>query len=121
MRDPARLEVWNSAIELAERVYELTATLPDIERYGLVSQCRRAAVSIAANIAEGYGRGLQREFARFLRIASGSATELHTLLVITGKLGLGDVGPDPRVMDQLDHVGRMLTSLVNRIEERLSR
>ena len=101
-------------------IYEATGSYPNSEKYGLTSQSRRAAVSIAAKIAEGYGRGSQREFARFLKIAAGSAAELKTLLVLATELGITDYESVSRSSDQLDRVGRMTTSLVHTIESRLA-
>ena len=74
------LEVWQLAMTLAEHCYELTKQFPKEELYGLISQIRRAAVSIPANIAEGYGRDQTGNFIQFLRIAQGSSRELETHL-----------------------------------------
>lgn len=73
-----QLVVWQRAMELAEEVYRLTESLPSSERFGLISQIRRSAVSIPSNIAEGRQRGTRKDFAQFLRIADGSAAELET-------------------------------------------
>ncbi|MCA9077615.1 MAG: four helix bundle protein [Planctomycetaceae bacterium] len=77
-----KLDVWQRAIRLSNRVYELTKTFPNEERFGLTSQMRRTAVSIAANIAEGSGRVSDRDFARFLEIAYGSLMETLSHAVI---------------------------------------
>jgi four helix bundle protein len=84
------LEVWQMAMTLAEQCYRLTATLPREEAYGLSAQIRRAAVSIPANIAEGYGRDQTGNFLNFLRIAQGSARELETHLLLVSRLGVAD-------------------------------
>ena len=118
MRDPARLEVWVKAIDLARSTYRLTTRFPNTEKYGLTSQSRRAAVSIAANIAEGYGRGSQKEFARFLRIAAGSAAELRTLLILAEELGIDPSREAAGLRQQVVEVSRMLNSLVRAIESR---
>ncbi len=78
MKTHKDLEVWKQAIELSKQVYELTRTYPKEEMFGLVSQMRRAAVSIASNIAEGAARQCNKEFVQFLYIAVGSASELDT-------------------------------------------
>lgn len=70
-----QLEVWQKAIEFANRVYDITQSFPSDERFGLTSQMRRAAVSIPSNIAEGTSRGSNRDFARFVEIAYGSLME----------------------------------------------
>jgi four helix bundle protein len=77
--DFKNLKVWSAAEHLVERVYQATAKFPNSERYGLVSQMRRASYSVCANIAEGCRRLGDRELARFARIAAGSATELEAL------------------------------------------
>jgi four helix bundle protein len=80
------LEVWKQAIELAKVVYEITATFPSSELYGLVSQMRRSAVSIASNIAEGAARATDKEFIHFLHIALGSIAELDTQYILAKEL-----------------------------------
>ncbi|MFY7853311.1 MAG: four helix bundle protein, partial [Brevundimonas sp.] len=74
------LEVWKRAMDLAVATYELTREFPREEQFGLTSQARRAATSIAANIAEGYGRATRPAYVSFLRIAQGSLKELETHL-----------------------------------------
>jgi four helix bundle protein len=81
------LLVWQRSIQLSVAVYRLTSEFPREELYGLISQLRRAAVSVASNIAEGYGRGSRGEYTNFLGIARGSALEVQTQLVIAEKLG----------------------------------
>jgi four helix bundle protein len=81
------LVVWNLAREVVKLAYEVSSTLPEAERFGLVSQMRRAAVSIPCNIAEGAGRKTDGSFGHFLRIAGGSVNELETLLVLCEDLG----------------------------------
>jgi len=112
IRSYRQLEVWQRAIELTESVYILTATLPDSERYGLKSQLQRAAVSIAANIAEGYGRSHRGDYLHHLSIARGSLMEIETLLTLAVKLGLSSraaVLPSWKLSQQ---VGQMLTKLI---------
>lgn len=82
------LKIWQKSIELAKKVYEVVAELPDTERYGLTSQIKRCAISIASNIAEGAGRNSNKEFKHFLSIASGSSYELQTQLILTYELKL---------------------------------
>ncbi|GAB1255709.1 hypothetical protein NBRC116494_02110 [Aurantivibrio plasticivorans] len=85
-RKHEKLEVWQDAMDLVTRTYQLTASLPPTEKYGLTSQMRRAAVSIPSNIAEGSARGSTKEFLRFLGIARGSIVELETQLQISNRL-----------------------------------
>jgi four helix bundle protein len=110
------LRVWKEAMDLAEACYRLTADFPKAELFGMTAQIRRASVSIAANIAEGYGRERTGAYAQFLRIAQGSVKELETHLLLACRVGL--VGKDSAVsvLDTCDTVGRMLRSLIRSIE-----
>jgi four helix bundle protein len=87
MKTHRDLDVWINSIKLVEEIYKLTANYPKEEIYGIVSQIRRAAVSIPSNIAEGAARSHDKEFMQFLYIALGSIAELDTQLVISDKLG----------------------------------
>lgn len=80
------LVVWQQAVALTTELYKLTARFPDTERYGLTSQIRRATTSIAANIAEGWGRGSRGEYIQFLTVARGSLMELETHLIVACNL-----------------------------------
>jgi len=82
------LDVWRLAIDLAQDVYEVSKVFPRDDQFGMTSQMRRAAVSIAGNIAEGAARNGQREFTQFLYIALGSASEMETQLEIARRVGL---------------------------------
>ena len=88
MRDFRDIKAWQKGHRLALAVYQATKRFPTEERYGLKSQARRAAASIPTNIAEGCGRDSEAEFARFLRIAAGSASELEYLLLLARDLSL---------------------------------
>ena len=83
------LEVWKRSIDLTALIYELTADFPKHEIYALTSQMRRAAVSIASNIAEGSARGTRKDFKQFVKQAEGSNCELQTLITISMRLGFG--------------------------------
>jgi len=80
------LLVWKKSMRLTKMVYELSKDIPSEEKYGLVSQCRRAAISIPSNIAEGAGRNSDKEFCHFLAIAQGSTYELLTQLILMKEL-----------------------------------
>ena len=116
MHDYRQLRVYDMAIELTGETYRLTTTLPRAERYGLVHQMNRASVSIVSNIAEGAGRGDNRDFARFLRIARGSACELEAQATVAAMVGLVD-GEAARVLRE--HVEKLKASLTN-LEKRMS-
>lgn len=105
------LKVWNRAIELTTLVYALTAEFPKAEVYGLSSQMRRAAVSIASNIAEGSARGTRKDFKQFVAIARGSNCELQTQLVIAGRLGFIDVERIEAAENLAHEIGQMLSGL----------
>lgn len=85
MRSHEDLRVWQLAIEFVDLIYEATTRFPNDERFGLISQLRRAAVSVPANIAEGAGRETTKDFLRHLSIAQGSLAEVNTLLVIADR------------------------------------
>jgi four helix bundle protein len=88
MRDFTTLKVWKKAHELTLRVYRVSRDFPAEERFGLTAQLRSSAASIAANIAEGAGRSSEKEFANFLNIASGSASETECHILLAKDLGL---------------------------------
>jgi len=105
------LEVWRKGIDFVVKIYSDSEGFPDSERYSLISQLRRAAVSIPANIAEGFGRNHKKELLQFLNIAMGSAAEIDTLLLISRKLSyISDVRYD-ELTELLDHISRMLKNL----------
>ncbi len=110
------LVVWQEAVALAVLTYDLAKTLPKSETYGLVSQMQRAAVSIAANIAEGHGREQTGTFILFLRTAQGSLKELETHLIIADKVGLVTGSQNTPLLDKCDAIGRMLRSLIRSLE-----
>jgi len=82
------LKIWQKSIELTKAVYLLVAKLPEEEKFGLIAQLKRSAVSVASNIAEGAGRNSQKEFKHFLSVANGSAYELQTQLILLIELNL---------------------------------
>jgi four helix bundle protein len=113
MQDFRDLKVWNHAATLA--VYRATEVFPPTERYGLTSQMRRAASSIAANIAEGCVRSSDADFARFLHIAMGSASELEYFLLLARDLTLLTGEVHDRITSEGQEIKRMLTALIARL------
>ncbi len=110
------LEVWKRSHALVLRIYQLTKSFPNDERFGLTSQLRRAAVSVPANIAEGSKRRTNQDFARFLNISEGSLSETDYLLLCSKDLGyLSDVALAP-LADEVDQLNRMLYTLRRRVE-----
>lgn len=106
------LLAWQESIQLVKDIYGVTSSFPSSETFGLVSQMRRAAVSVPSNIAEGAARESQKEFAQFLVIARGSLSELETQLVICRELGYY---PDTSTIDaRLEHIFKLLHGLVRK-------
>ena len=116
MKDFGDLKAWEKAHRLALSTYRETSSFPDGEKYGLTSQMRRAAVSIAANIAEGCGRGTDADFARFLQMALGSAAELEYLVALARDLSLVGLEASSRLRGQVVEVKKMLTSLCQKLK-----
>lgn len=112
------LIVWQKAMDLAEEVYRLSRAFPRSEQYALTSQITRAVVSVAANIAEGRARSTARDYANFLSIAMGSLAETETYLILAVRLGYLSNEQIEDAQELLDHVGRMLTSLRQRLSPR---
>src|SRR6478609_8296676 len=115
MQDFKKLVVWQHAHRLRVSIYDVVEGFPRDELYGLRSQCTRAAGSIAANIAEGCGRNGDREFARFLDIAMGSATELECHLLCARDRGFVPSDTVSSFIHQLDELQRMLAALTRKI------
>lgn len=105
------LIVWQKAMDLVVMIYEITREFPSNEQYGLSSQLRRAAVSIPSNIAEGYRRGSEAEYVRFLRISYGSASEAETQLLLTERLRYGPSEKIVIAQSLLEEVLRMLNKM----------
>ena len=106
------LAVWKAAVELAVVCYDVTETFPNREIYGMTSQIRRSATSIAANIAEGHGREHTRSFVQFLRIAQGSLKELETHLLISQRVGIVSEAEISELLGLTSSAGKMLRSLI---------
>ena len=109
------LIAWQKAMSLVEDVYELTKRFPRDEIYALTQQTRKAAVSVPANIAEGQGRRLAREFHQFLGNARGSLMELDTHLELALRVGYLDSNQHLQIRAKLDEVGRILNGLMRSI------
>lgn len=107
-----KLIVWQRAIQLTVQIYELTSSFPDSERFGLTNQLRRASVSIASNIAEGYGRASKGEYIQFLGHARGSSCEVETQLTIARRLDFGSKESLERAEELCVEVARMLAAMV---------
>lgn len=114
MQDYKALRVWRDSRDLVLEIYQLTSLFPTNERFGLVSQMRRASVSISSNIAEGCSRSGPRDLARFLEIALGSAFELEVQLELAVALGLVPDGHG--ALDRSNKMKRSISRLINRVQ-----
>ena len=115
MRNFKDLMVWERSHELCLKVYEITRQFPDEEKYGLISQLRRASSSVPTNIAEGCGYDSNKEFCRFLRIASGSISEVHYLLILSIDLKYIREDKAKSLMLQVVSIRKMLFKLINAV------
>ena len=112
------LDVWQAGVAVAERTYTLTWTFPKEELFGLTAQMRRSAVPIASNIAEGAARRGAKEFAQYLYVAAGSASDRDTQLEIAGRIGLGKPEELERARMELSRVAMMLQGLIRSLRPR---
>jgi four helix bundle protein len=108
------LIVWQMAYDLAMDIYRVTATFPLEERYGLISQLRRAAVSIVSNLAEGTGRDTRGELRRYAAIAQGSTQEVACQIQIARDVGYLKSEESDQLLLRVDRIGRLLTGLMRR-------
>lgn len=119
-RSYKQLKVWQKAMDLVLLVYDCTKTFPKEEMFGLSSQLRKAAVSIPSNIAEGSERRSDKDFIRFLRVASGSNAEVETQLYIAMKLGYIGTEQLFECQQLSSEIGRMVNGLINSLTEKLT-
>ncbi|MFZ4562017.1 MAG: four helix bundle protein [Bacteroidales bacterium] len=110
------LIVWQKGIDLVNEIYVLTKMFPKEEMFGLTNQMRRAAVSIPANIAEGWGRDSTKNYIQFIRISRGSLYELETLFVIARDLNYIDETIKTSVTGKIDEIGKMLNKLLQKLD-----
>ncbi|MDO3390351.1 four helix bundle protein [Bacteroides sp. ET489] len=108
------LLVWQKSIKLAKAIYQLTANYPSDERFGLTNQMRRCSISIPSNIAEGFGRGSDKELVQFLYISLGSSNELDTQLTVSYELSFITEDRFKEIEKLNNEVNKMLQSLIYR-------
>ena len=118
VRSYQELDVWKVSMDLARRCYEVTASYPKAELYGVTSQIRRAAASVPANIAEGQGRNHTKEFIHFLGCARGSLMELETFILLSHQTNLLTDEIVNELLDLSGRVSRMLSRLRQSLESR---
>jgi len=109
------LRAWQSGIDIAANVYRLTQNWPKAELYGLTSQIRRAATSIPANIAEGYGRHSSGSYIQFLKVAQRSLKELETHLILASRVAITTEDAIELILQQTDALGRMLFGPIRKL------
>ncbi len=116
MHNYKNLHIWQDGINLARKIYELTSHFPANEKYGIVSQMTRAAVSVPSNIAEGAGRGTNKDFANFLSIAIGSLFELHTQIAICEQIGFLTQEETKQLEEQIYSLQQQIYTYKQRVE-----
>ena len=109
------LKVWQKGVELTKLIYEITATFPAEEKFGLTNQIRRASVSIPSNIAEGAGRNSSKEFIQFIAIATGSCYEVETQLIIA--IELKYIKAAEEIFNLIEEIQKMLFTFSNKLKE----
>lgn len=113
----ANLNIWKDSLNLAREIYLVTKTFPKDEQFGLISQLRRASVSISANISEGSGRGTKTDFARFVSIAKGSLYEVESLLYVSEKIGYISKSDLEMLLKITDSLGVSIGAFVNHLKK----
>jgi len=117
MHNFKELIVWQKARKLVKDVYLTISLFPEDEKYGLISQIRRASVSIPANIAEGAGRNTDKDFGRFLDIANGSCFELETLLILAVDLDYLSKSKYDTILNDIEEIQKMIYSLRKKMKQ----
>ncbi|MDH5399881.1 MAG: four helix bundle protein [Cyclobacteriaceae bacterium] len=111
------LKVWEKGKNLVVDIYKVTRHFPDEEKFGLINQIRRSAVSIPSNIAEGCGKGSDKELVRYLKISLGSTYELESQFIISKELEFVNEGDFENIYDKLIEIQKMLYGLINSISK----
>jgi four helix bundle protein len=109
------LDIWGKGIGIVKDIYKSTEKFPKQETYGLISQMRRAAVSVPSNIAEGFRRYHNKEYKQFLYVSLGSCAELETQITIAKELKYMIVSEEAILLEKLDHLCRMITNLIKKL------
>ncbi len=110
------LIAWQKGIVLCKQIYVISAEFPDVEKFGLRSQVRRAAVSIPSNIAEGYGRRRKQDYLRFLDMARGSLCEVETQMILAQELSFVEANRVASCMELIREVDRILYALARSVK-----
>ncbi|RMA64669.1 four helix bundle protein [Ulvibacter antarcticus] len=118
MHNFQELKIWSKAMNITEQIYNITAEFPKDEKFGLISQLRRCAVSVPSNIAEGSGRNTNGEFRNFLGIANGSVNELITQLLISNRMNMVSENTINPILNELIEVQKMNYSLIKKFSKK---
>ncbi len=113
------LKIWQKSMILINQIYTLSKDFPANEKFGLTSQINRASVSVASNIAEGWGRESKKSFVQFLKISRGSLFELDTLLIVAVNQNYLKDSDYDQLLIQINEIGKMINSLIFSIEKKL--
>jgi four helix bundle protein len=111
------LIVWQRSMDLVVEIYKLTELFPNSEKFGIINQMRRAAVSIPSNIAEGRHRSTRKDFCQFIIVAYGSASELETQIEISKRLSFCDLNKFEKADILLDEIMKMLNKLISSLKQ----
>jgi four helix bundle protein len=117
MKDFRNLQVWEKSHKLTLLIYKTVSLFPSDEKYGLISQIKRASASIPTNIAEGCGRESDKDFARFLQIAMGSASEVEYLVILSKDLNYLDTETSNLLIESTQEIKKMLASLLKTLRK----
>lgn len=120
MKPHQNLVAWQVSCQLVKELYLATALFPASEKFGIVSQIRRAAISIPANIAEGAGRQSMKEYQHFLSISMGSVSELDTLLIVSKSIGYLKENEFQDYTIRLEHISKLIHGLIKKIKSRIT-
>ncbi|MEI7596481.1 MAG: four helix bundle protein [Bacteroidota bacterium] len=112
------LDVWKKAVDLTVSTYKIASLIPSDEKYGLISQIKRCAVSIPSNIAEGCGRKSDKELIQFLFIAKGSLAELETQIIIAERLSFLSVEEKQKIIIEIEEVGRLIMGFIKYLKNK---
>lgn len=119
MKPHKKLNAWKMSFDIVKELYSLTSKYPDVEKFGLISQIRRAAVSVPVNIAEGAARKSKKEFIYFLHISLGSLTELDTLVLLSADLEFISKSESELIISKFDIIGKLIYGLIKSLDNKV--
>jgi len=115
MKNYKDLQVWQKAFDLSTSIYQITKKFPKEEIFGITSQMRRCSVSVVSNIAEGHGRGSNKDFSRFLKISIGSCNELETQILLSETLNYLEQLESLKLQEECKEIMKMLNGLIKKL------